>query len=98
MPFSSRPRYEPELRSAAAANLLRAEFHREGGPRGAGGHAPIDTEAETAIRERLLAAFPEYGFIAEEEPRHDRPARDRDQHVWVVDASHARSGSGRLTP
>ncbi len=37
-----------------AGAMLREEFHR--GPRGEGGHADIDVEAELAIRARLTAA------------------------------------------
>lgn len=49
-----------------AGALLRADFHREGGPRGGGDKALADTEAEHEIRARLLAAFPAWGYLGEE--------------------------------
>jgi ADP-ribosylglycohydrolase/fructose-1,6-bisphosphatase/inositol monophosphatase family enzyme len=69
----------------AAARLLVAEFHRPGGPRGSGSQCPADTEAEELVRQALLEAFPEFGFIAEEAPARDQPPRDPDRHTWVVD-------------
>ena len=36
-----------------AGALLRAEFHRPGGPRGSHGKAPIDSEIESFLRARL---------------------------------------------
>src|SRR5258708_6660360 len=48
-----------------AGALLRAEFHRPGGPRGHGGHAEIDRPAEELIRQRLRAAFP-WNYLGEE--------------------------------
>ena len=52
-----RMNYEKALREAVAAaleagELLRREFHKWGGPRGAGDHADADTEAEWIIRKR----------------------------------------------
>ncbi|MEW6281807.1 MAG: inositol monophosphatase family protein, partial [Candidatus Eremiobacterota bacterium] len=63
-----------------AGRMLREEFHR--GPRGSGGTAPIDTEAEGCIRARLEAAFPSFGYRGEETGVRpgDDPAR-----WWVVD-------------
>lgn len=69
----------------AAAALLAAEFHRPGGPRGVGDQCPVDNEAEEAIRTALLAAFPDFGFIAEEAPARDVAPRDPGHHAWVVD-------------
>lgn len=57
-----------EVAIAAAVDagaILRAEFHRPGGPRGSAGHAPADDQAETLIRERLLGAFP-WRYLGEE--------------------------------
>jgi ADP-ribosylglycohydrolase/fructose-1,6-bisphosphatase/inositol monophosphatase family enzyme len=68
-----------------AAGLLAAEFHRPGGPRGTGDQCPADTEAEEAVRAELLAAFPDFGFIAEEAPARDEAPRDPGRHAWVVD-------------
>ena len=66
----------------AAGDLLRADFHRPGGARGGGDKAEADTEAEHLIRERLLAAFPEWGYIGEET---GRKAGAPGQPVWLVD-------------
>lgn len=49
-----------------AGAFLLAEFHRPGGPRGAGSHADADAEAELLIRQRLLDAFPDWGYLGEE--------------------------------
>jgi ADP-ribosyl-[dinitrogen reductase] hydrolase len=68
-----------------AGALLRAELHRPTGPRGSGSHAPADEEAEALVRQRLEAAFPEHGVRGEELPGRDRPARDAEGHVWLVD-------------
>ncbi len=67
-----------------AGELIRADFHRDGGPRGSGGKAPVDAEAERVIRQTLDAAFPDYGFIGEELPGLDR-APAKSSHVWLVD-------------
>jgi ADP-ribosyl-[dinitrogen reductase] hydrolase len=67
-----------------AGALLRREFHRAGGPRGANAHAPADDEAELLIRAGLRAAFPDWGFRGEETRPHE-PAQDAAGHVWLVD-------------
>ena len=82
--------YTQQLKAAVeaatlAGEILLAEFHRPGGPRGNAGTCPADVEAERLIRERLGAAFPEYGLYAEELPELDRGARDAAGHVWAVD-------------
>ena len=64
-----------------AGRLLRDDFHRPGGPRGGGHHADVDSEAETRIREIVLARCP-WSFLGEETGRHRR--RDCPQ-VWIVD-------------
>jgi ADP-ribosyl-[dinitrogen reductase] hydrolase len=69
----------------AAADLLRGEFFRPGGPRGEPGHCPADGEAEDLIRGILDAAFPDFGVIGEERPEADRRSRDPGAHVWLVD-------------
>ncbi len=69
----------------AAARLLAAEFHRPGGPRGDGEKCPADAEAEELVRQALLGAFPDFGFIAEEAPGRDVAPRDAGRHAWVVD-------------
>jgi ADP-ribosylglycohydrolase/fructose-1,6-bisphosphatase/inositol monophosphatase family enzyme len=68
-----------------AARLLAGEFHRPRGPRGGGDRCPADSEAEEAVRQVLLDAFPEFGFIAEEAPGRDLAPRDPGRHAWVVD-------------
>jgi ADP-ribosyl-[dinitrogen reductase] hydrolase len=71
-----------------AGALLRAEFHRPGGPRGSGGHAAVDDEAEQLIRERLLGAFPSWGYVGEETGRGG--ASDAET-LWVVDPNDGTS-------
>ncbi|MGC4000414.1 MAG: inositol monophosphatase family protein [Anaeromyxobacter sp.] len=75
----------------AAGELLRREFFRAGGPRGEPGHCPADGEAEVLIRERLMAAFPDHGFVAEEAPEHDRPPRVLAGPTWFVDPNDGTS-------
>lgn len=75
----------------AAADLLRAEFFRPGGPRGEPGHCPADEEAEDLIRGILDAVFPEYGVIGEERPERDRKPRDPASHAWLVDPNDGTS-------
>jgi ADP-ribosylglycohydrolase/fructose-1,6-bisphosphatase/inositol monophosphatase family enzyme len=65
-----------------AGALIRAEFHRPGGPRGHDSHAEIDAEAEAVIRRVLLAAYPEWAYLGEE----TSPAGPTDaEYRWVVD-------------
>ncbi|WP_208103491.1 inositol monophosphatase family protein [Rubellimicrobium sp. CFH 75288] len=63
-----------------AGALIRAEFHRAGGPRGGGSKAPIDVEVEQLLRDRLLALHA-CGFVGEETGR----AGPAEGDVWVVD-------------
>ena len=37
----------------AAGALIRAEFHRDGGPRGKHDKAPVDAEVEAMLKNRL---------------------------------------------
>ena len=81
------PTYERALRVAIdaaveAGGMLRTEFHRPGGPRGGGDHAPVDDEAEQVIRTRLLAAFPEWAWLGEET---GSAGPSEASHRWVVD-------------
>src|ERR1700704_2738974 len=66
-----------------ARELLLNECARPDGPRGEIGHCPADDEAEWAIRQHLLSAFPKWGFLGEE-PR-PPPAESGHDYVWVVD-------------
>ncbi len=66
-----------------AGRRLLAEFHREGGPRGGGDKADVDTEVEVFLRGALLERFAwhwrgeETGFTAAVDPAETR--------CWVVD-------------
>lgn len=63
-----------------AGSVLRAEFHRPGGPRRDGDKAPIDAELEWLLRERLLAAH-DCAWLGEETAARGSLAGD----AWVVD-------------
>lgn len=65
---------------ALCGSLLRAEFHRPGGPRGAGSSAPIDTDIEAILKDRLLGLH-DCDWHGEELPRIETGHPD----VWVVD-------------
>jgi len=68
---------------ALAREILLAECARPDGPRGEIGHCPADDEAEWAIRDHLLTAFPRWGFLGEETGI--SPPRDGAECVWIVD-------------
>lgn len=81
--------YAPILAAAtdaarAAGDILRAEFLRPGGPRGSAGTCPADADAERAIRAKLSAAFPTFGWLAEETGG-ATAGTDPAGHAWVVD-------------
>lgn len=63
-----------------AGAMIRAEFHRPGGPRGAGSHADIDAEVEAILRAALLALHP-CDWRGEELARRATGHPD----VWAVD-------------
>lgn len=63
-----------------AGAMIRAEFHRAGGPRGGGSHADIDTEVEEMLKRRLLA-LRSCGWAGEETDDVSSP----DDARWVVD-------------
>ncbi|MFM2152520.1 MAG: High confidence in function and specificity [Pseudomonadota bacterium] len=66
-----------------AGALLRAEFHRPGGPRSDGvSHADVDAEVESLLRSRIAEAFPGDAFVGEETGAH-HPAGAR--RCWYVD-------------
>jgi ADP-ribosylglycohydrolase/fructose-1,6-bisphosphatase/inositol monophosphatase family enzyme len=73
----------------AAGAILRAELHRDGGPRGGEGKAPADTDAEREIRRRLLEACPSWGYVGEETGTH--PAADPEAPIWLVDPNDGTS-------
>lgn len=64
-----------------AGALLGDDFHRPEGARGKGDKADADVEAERAIRARLEAAFPDWGYLGEETGRRVVPGAP----VWLVD-------------
>lgn len=68
-----------------AGAVLRAEFHRPGGPRGGHGHCDADAAAEGLLRDRLLAAFPDFGAVGEELGARNRPPADAGGHLWLID-------------
>ena len=95
--------YSRELAAAtdaatSAGILLRDEFSRPGGPRGAGGHADADDAAEALIREHLLGAFPRDGYLGEETGAAAGAAGAR--RTWVVDPNDGTSSflKGRRGP
>lgn len=63
-----------------AGAMIRAEFHRVGGPRGSGSHAEIDAEVEAALRADLSALHP-CDWRGEELARRMTGHPD----VWAVD-------------
>jgi ADP-ribosylglycohydrolase/fructose-1,6-bisphosphatase/inositol monophosphatase family enzyme len=63
-----------------AGALLRAEFHRPGGPRGNGSKAEIDEEIENLLKRRLLQVHP-CDWLGEETP----PVISGMGDMWVVD-------------
>ncbi|MHB2019456.1 MAG: inositol monophosphatase family protein, partial [Candidatus Xenobia bacterium] len=65
-----------------AGEILRQDFHRPGGARGAHAKAPADTEAEWAIRRRLMAATPDFTYYGEETGY--EAGQDR-SHIWLID-------------
>ena len=72
------------MRAAEVARgILLAECARPDGPRGEIGKCPADDEAELAMREILLSAFPGWGFLGEETGVHD--AAPGESCMWVVD-------------
>ncbi|HET9315046.1 MAG TPA: inositol monophosphatase family protein [Vicinamibacteria bacterium] len=78
----SRALEEAMSAAVAAGAILREDFHRPGGARGAVDKAEADTEAEKLIRARLLAAFPDWRYVGEET---GRAGGDGGAPVWLVD-------------
>ena len=91
-PCSQSNRYQAALDAAIGAareagELLRTEFHRPGGPRGSGGHADVDEQAEQVIREKILAAFPA-AYRGEET---GTASGSDKEHIWLVDPNDGTS-------
>lgn len=74
----------------SAGALIRAEFHRPGGPRGAAGKCPVDAEIEAELMQALLAAHP-CDWHGEELPRRKTGHAD----LWVVDPQDGTSAFQR---
>lgn len=70
-----------------AGKLLRAESQRPGGPRGSGGHADVDEQAEQVIRKKILAAFPA-AYRGEET---GSASGGDTEHIWLVDPNDGTS-------
>lgn len=66
--------------------MIRADFHRAGGPRGSGTKARVDTEAEIAIRRRFAERFPTWGFRGEE------TGGSPGSPMWIVDPNDGTEG------
>ncbi|MEI7608503.1 MAG: inositol monophosphatase family protein, partial [Rhodospirillaceae bacterium] len=64
-----------------AGSWLREEFHREGGPRGHGGHAEVDTRVERLLKGKLREVD-SWNWLGEET---DSIRVAGCPHVWVVD-------------
>jgi ADP-ribosylglycohydrolase/fructose-1,6-bisphosphatase/inositol monophosphatase family enzyme len=64
----------------SAGALIRAEFHRPGGPRGTPGTCPVDAQAEAELMQTLMAVHP-CDWHGEELPRRKQGHVD----CWVVD-------------
>src|SRR6266536_175775 len=77
------PALEAAIRAAReAGDLLRGDFHRPGGPRGAVDKADADLEAEERIRGRLRDAFPGWSYLGEET---GRASGHPGSPLWLVD-------------
>jgi ADP-ribosylglycohydrolase/fructose-1,6-bisphosphatase/inositol monophosphatase family enzyme len=63
-----------------AGGLIRKEFHRQGGPRGEGGTAPIDEEVENLLKDKLRS-FHHCGWLGEETGEDIAISDD----IWIVD-------------
>jgi ADP-ribosyl-[dinitrogen reductase] hydrolase len=91
VPYQNPPSMPIDLRAALeqataaarqAGELLRADLHRPGGPRGHVDKAEADTEAEQLIRGWLLGSFLGWGFLGEETG--NVPAHPGEP-LWLVD-------------
>jgi ADP-ribosylglycohydrolase/fructose-1,6-bisphosphatase/inositol monophosphatase family enzyme len=82
MPPLSRALEVAEAAARQAGDVLRADLHRAGGPRGGGDKAVADLEAERLIRERLRTAFPGWGYLGEET---GSALGEPGAPIWLVD-------------
>jgi ADP-ribosyl-[dinitrogen reductase] hydrolase len=83
MPIDLRPALDQAVLAAwEAGDLLRADLHRDDGPRGQVDKADADTEAEWLIRRRVLEVFPGWGFLGEETGAVSGTPGDP---IWIVD-------------
>lgn len=67
-----------------AGEILLADFHQPNGPRGSGGKAPADTEAEFAMRAIIKKHFPQHRVIGEELPS-ENDDQKQSPFVWLLD-------------
>ncbi|MEQ1528550.1 MAG: inositol monophosphatase family protein [Methylococcales bacterium] len=74
-----------------AGQLLRNDFNRSGGPSGQDAHSPADNDAEALIRQRLTAAFPDFGQRGEELGDLNKAAQDAQLHIWSIDPNDGTS-------
>ncbi len=74
-----------------AGDLLLSEFYRPGGPRGQGGQAVVDPEAEVVIRNLLTTHFPHHGIRGEELSDLNQAPQDPQMHVWLIDPNDGTS-------
>src|ERR671937_181774 len=65
----------------SAGARLRAEFYRDGGPRGERGNAPVDREVEEELRAKLCALH-DCSFVGEETGATPGAAKGM---TWLVD-------------
>ncbi len=72
-----------------AGGILREAFSDIDGPEGTQHHALCDEEAENLIRERLIEAYPSYGYLGEE-TGYREPAQGCD-YLWIVDPNDGTS-------
>lgn len=68
-----------------AGEHLKRDQRKPTGPRGHGDKADADLEAERMIHAILSEAFPDYGYIGEEDPKLNAPARDPKHSIWLID-------------
>ncbi len=83
-PFDAELRFALSL-AARASEMIRAEFFREGGPRGEVDKAPVDVEIERELRSAIAERFPRYGVNAEELPEENHDGDPELGRCFVID-------------